>query len=621
MVSALARPPTDPPKRRLIALVVMGLMAVGSADGRAQTVIVRTVEVDSKRPIGGAIVSLVDQAERRVVQGLTNESGRLVLKAVAPGTFRLRADRIGHPGIWSEFFELRDTVTIEVAMPLERVTLPELTVRASSACEPRADGAETAGLWEEIRKALSAGEITAATQSVELSVRRFRRYRTLHGAVRADSTLREYRTRASPFVSPAPASLRSEGYVREVGGGYQFHGPDAPTLLSTDFLESHCFELARPSRELPNAIGLGFRPTKDVKLPDVRGVLWVDRATGELQRLDFEFVNAPSAVRAPGIGGRVEFARLATGAWIVRDWYLRAPDRIGIERRGGRRTDRTVRDSVVGYVDEGGVARPVGDLTIALGEAAGRVQAATTVAGDFRGRVVAPDGTPIPGALVAVAETDTVLATNDEGRFEVTQLPVGRLSVRIRAIGFRPLGAVFTLGSGRRLVDTTIVLQRAAQLLDSVVVTAKAPGFVAGKMIDVERRRASGFGRFLTRAQLQDPLLGGLNMQLRTIGRMLVAPLCGGKGYGAASSTRGEPPVKVNCGDYKLRDCFMAVYVDGALYWSPDMGDIRQPPDLSTFNPLHYETVEIYRSVAELPIEYAGPAAGCGVLLLWTRVG
>ncbi len=101
-----------------------------------------------------------------------------------------------------------------------------------STCEPRADGAETAGLWDEIRKALSAGEITASTQSVELSVRRFRRYRTLHGTVRADSTLREYRTRASPFVSPGPESLRSQGYIREVGGSFQFHGPDATTLLS-----------------------------------------------------------------------------------------------------------------------------------------------------------------------------------------------------------------------------------------------------------------------------------------------------------------------------------------------------------------------------------------------------
>jgi hypothetical protein len=65
----------------------------------------------------------------------------------------------------------------------------------------------------------------------------------------------------------------------------------------------------------------------------------------------------------------------------------------------------------------------------------------------------------------------------------------------------------------------------------------------------------------------------------------------------------------------------MAVYLDGALYWSPDMGQVRQPPDLSQFNPLDYQAVEVYRSDAELPIEYAGPGASCGVLLLWTRVG
>ena len=49
--------------------------------------------------------------------------------------------------------------------------------------------------------------------------------------------------------------------------------------------------------------------------------------------------------------------------------------------------------------------------------------------------------------------------------------------------------------------------------------------------------------------------------------------------------------------------------------------DFAQPPDLSKFNPLDLEAVEVYRSAAELPIEYGGTNAACGVLLLWTRIG
>jgi hypothetical protein len=578
------------------------------------------VEAETRQPVVGAIVSLVDPANRRLTQGLTNESGRLVLQAPAAGSFRLRADRIGHPGVWSDPFEVRDSVSIELVMPLDLVTLPELTVRATSTCEPRADGERTAALWEEIRKALSAGLITSTTQSVELAVRRFRRYRSLSGALRADSTVREHRTRVSPFISPAPAALRAEGYIREASGGFQFRGPDVLTLLSPEFLESHCFDLA-PSNAAPSLVGLGFRPTREVIQPDIEGTLWVDRSTLELRRLDFEFVNAPLAVRAPGIGGRIEFQRLESGAWIIRDWYIRAPERIVVERRAARRYEIAAHDSVAGYVDEGGTARPAGDATVALGETVARIREGGSISGDFRGRVVTPKGTPIAGALVAVAETDSVYATGSDGRFEVRNLPSGRLRVRIRAIGFQAFGAEFTLPSGRRLVDTTLILQPAAQLLDSVVVTAKAPAFVAGKMIDVERRMKSGFGRFLTKVQLRDPLQGGLDTQLRRFGRMRLAPLCYGIGLGAISATHGDSPVAVRCGKDRLMGCFMAVFLDGSLYWSPDMGDVAEPPDLSKFNPLDLEAVEVYRSAAELPIEFGGTNMACGVLLLWTRVG
>ncbi|MBM4189017.1 MAG: hypothetical protein FJ206_17090 [Gemmatimonadetes bacterium] len=591
----------------------------------AQLVRVRATEEETRRPVVGAIVRLVDSAGRSVAQGLTTESGRVQLTAGRPGRFRIRADRIGHAGLWSDPFDLADTLTIELVMPLERVVLPEIAVRGSSSCVVRADGAQTAALWEEIRKALAAGQITASSQSVELSVRRYRKFRATSGQLKADSTLRQHRTRASPFVSPPPEALAAEGYIRELAGGsFQFHAPDLPTLLSAGFLETHCFELAKPSGDAPGLVGLGFRPTREVKRPDIRGTLWVDRASSELRFLEFVFERVPDAVDVPGIGGRIDFNRLANGAWIVADWYIRTPDRVMVERQ--QRSRLTRRDSLAGYIDEGGTARPVGDPTLALGEPAARVQAGPAVAGDLRGRVVGPDRVPVPGAEVAVAETDTVLTTNAQGRFEIRDLPAGRLRLRIRAVGFVPTGVTVTLAEGRRLVDTTIVLARAAQLLDSVVVTAKAPGFEAGKMADVERRRRDGFGRFLMREVLHDPLQGGLDNQLRRFGRMRMAPRCFGQGYAPASTTRGEPPVKVNCSPgvgprIELLDCFMAVYLDGAVYWSPDMGLVAEPPDFSKFVPTQFEAIEVYRSAAETPIEFTGPAAGCGVVLLWTRVG
>ena len=50
----------------------------------AQVIRVRTVEVETGRAVAGAIVVLLDSADRRVVQGLTDDLGRISLNAPVP---------------------------------------------------------------------------------------------------------------------------------------------------------------------------------------------------------------------------------------------------------------------------------------------------------------------------------------------------------------------------------------------------------------------------------------------------------------------------------------------------------------------------------------------------------
>jgi hypothetical protein len=595
---------------RQVALPWLVLAAATPGILASQTVIVRVTDAETKQPVAGAIVRLTDTTARAVAQGLTSESGRLVLRAPRAGRYLLRADRIGHAGVWTDVFSARDSVSIAIVMPTDRVFLPELTVTGATSCEPRADGDETAALWDEVRKALTAEAITAASQTTELAVRRFRQHRTLAGGLQFDSTESLYRTTVSPFVSPPPAELARRGYIRAIRGGFQFHGPDASTLLSPQFLAAHCYSVVRAPNDSA-VVGLGFVPTPEVKRPDVRGILWVDRATSELRSLEFEYVNAPKAVRAPGIGGRVDFERLTTGAWIIRDWYIRAPRRYASVLRFAS-------DTLVGYLDQGGTARHVGDPSLALGEATARVAAGVAVFGDILGRVVDSGGRPIVGATVATTAADSVHTTDQEGRFELKDVPVGRMGVRLRAIGFRPLNLALTVSAQRRVVDTTLVLARAAQLLDSVVVTGTAERPVAGKMIDVERRRQAGFGKFLTRTELQDPLWGGLENQLRRFARVRVVPLCAGLGFAAASPEfGGDGAVNIGC----ATACFMTVFLDGVPFWSPDMAGLSPPPDLSQFHPQNLEAVEVYPTRAVVPIEFTGRMTPCGVILLWTAVG
>jgi hypothetical protein len=42
--------------------------------------------------------------------------------------------------------------------------------------------------------------------------------------------------------------------------------------------------------------------------------------------------------------------------------------------------------------------------------------------------------------------------------------------------------------------------------------------------------------------------------------------------------------------------------------------------DLREFALTGLDAVEVYRSAAEVPLEYGGANAGCGVILLWSRL-
>jgi hypothetical protein len=235
----------------------------------AQSIKVRTVEIETGRAIAGAIVVLLDSTGRRVVQGLTDDLGRITLTAPVTAMYRVKADRIGHPGITTDPFNSASTATLTLEMPGDRFELPEIAVSGSSVCG-RSENAETAQLWEEIRKALSASQITSASQSVELSVRRFVRSRSLGGQLRKDSTTRTFTTRISPFVTADPASLVRAGYIQGSGNDIRFLGPDAHVLLSDDFLDTHCFRMVRAEKDMPGAVGLGFEPVKGRQVPRSR---------------------------------------------------------------------------------------------------------------------------------------------------------------------------------------------------------------------------------------------------------------------------------------------------------------------------------------------------------------
>ena len=59
--------------------------------------------------------------------------------------------------------------------------------------------------------------------------------------------------------------------------------------------------------------------------PDVRCVLWLDRATGELRTLEITYTGLGFRGPVERLGGELEVRRIPSGAWIVSRWVVRGP--------------------------------------------------------------------------------------------------------------------------------------------------------------------------------------------------------------------------------------------------------------------------------------------------------
>jgi len=404
--------------------VVLLLLAAGLGTGSlaAQQVHVTLREEATRAPIGGAIVRLVDDGGRAQAQGLTNEAGRVSLRAPAPGRYRLKADRIGWLGVLSGEFSLAagQQLPSEIIMPATRLELPAVEVSARSRCGADGrEGREALAIWQEIQKALTASLITERSGAIPLHVREFRRHLRRSGEL-----IREYNTsssirRGQIYATLPPAELARDGFVQFGGAdGFDVYAvPDAALLLSDDFAVTHCFGVAADRDSLA---GLTFEPVPGRRVPEVTGTMWVHRGTGELRHLEFRYLGLPGMLGQADLGGRVEFLRLPAGAWVVGYWHVRTPDFQVTEVRGTGGVRRDVARHV-GYLDLGG------RVTIAA-DSAGMVDRAI-VTGRVTDRTT---GGGLAGAVIQVGGSAETVVTDSSGRYELAVPVFGERTVTAR---------------------------------------------------------------------------------------------------------------------------------------------------------------------------------------------
>jgi hypothetical protein len=417
--------------RRVWPLLAAAASALRAATLGAQAVRVRVVERATSAPVAGAIVSLLTGDSVRVSPGLTDADGRQELRASGPGTYRVQVERVGYATVVTLPVELGPGATrdLPVLLTSRATSVAGVRVVGRRQCaEDPARTAETANLWAEARKALESSELAAAGRLVPVEARRYRRSLDRVLRVTQESVTTRTASTGRPYVTLAPEELAARGFVRrdDVAGDVYF-APDARVLLSDAFLRGHCFAVEEQRAESDaRLVGLAFRPVRSRgDLVDVAGTLWLDARSAELRYLEYRYTGLGAGRDAPGVGGRVEFDRLPTGAWIVRRWYIRTP-----QRAQTIRPETGMREvAVVGYTEDGGEV-----VVRAGGGAPGGAPGAASRAAALVGAVYdSTRGAGVAGARVLIAGPDGRTftdSTDADGRFRRVVEP-GRYTVRV----------------------------------------------------------------------------------------------------------------------------------------------------------------------------------------------
>ena len=227
-------------------------------------------------------------------------------------------------------------------------------------------------------------------------------------------------------------------------------------------------------------------------------------------------------------------------------------------------------------------------VAVAIGPETGAAQAT------LRGRVIDSEmGHPLPGAVVRIQPGPPPLTSDTLGRFEAQELPAGDAEVTIQLLGYA-IG-VFTVRlppSGG--VDRVFALDFTGHLLPELVVRARADRLMP-RYLDFEQRRARGLGAYFRWDDLKRQGYSSVGDALRTV--------------------RG---VRIQCNQQAF-ECFavMARTPQCQPTWWIDGVEVRSFHENTPIRDVY--GIEIYRGPSEVPGEFSGSNAACGVIVMWTK--
>jgi hypothetical protein len=219
----------------------------------------------------------------------------------------------------------------------------------------------------------------------------------------------------------------------------------------------------------------------------------------------------------------------------------------------------------------------------------------------LNGRVLdRASATSVAGATISIIGSTRAVVTDSAGRFRFDVFPVGSTRLLVRGNAYRPT-EVTVAASSKEVVRITIELDSTdaktePRTLPIVRVNAE-PQASNYRLSDFNRRRITGRGQYLTDEQIKRS--GVASLQEATRGMRGVEMTCNGNEWCHIHMVRAPK----NCSPEYVVDG----HVDNMFGPTTPIRDIVG--------------LEVYLGPSDVPGEFAGTTAGCGVIVMWTRSG
>jgi len=215
------------------------------------------------------------------------------------------------------------------------------------------------------------------------------------------------------------------------------------------------------------------------------------------------------------------------------------------------------------------------------------------------GLVVDTVGLPVPFAQVAVLGNRAITAADDSGRFQLRNLPSGKLVIQVRRVGFEPVYFDLELPPAM-IVAVRVKMVPAASTLNTVEIDDIREPL---RRVGFYQRMAAGNGHFVSPEMIESMRPVRATDAFRSIPN-LVIDRRGNKNRIMTSNLRCEYAIvidKISVGEAGSR----------VRTTSPD--------DLLTASDLY--AIEVYPRNRGLPLQFLGMSAGdgCGTIVIWTK--